>query len=127
MFTALASLLILFVLIRLAISAWRYFTAWLGRGKLLRWATDEIEEQYALGIRTYISNMEAWRAEADHFWQRSKRPRLTRDQRDAIHDAISQVWFTLPRSSQAFLVPDRHYFSYCQCYWIALSNRFGCL
>ena len=59
MFTALASLLKLFVLIRLAISAWRYFTAWLGRGKLLRWATDEIEEQYALGIRTYISNMEA--------------------------------------------------------------------
>ena len=91
MFTALASLLILFVLIRLAISAWRYFTAWLSRGKLLRWATDEIEEQYALGIRTYISNMEAWRAEADHFWQRSKRPRLTRDQRDAIHDAISQA------------------------------------
>lgn len=91
MFAALASLLVAFALLRVAVGAARLFMAWLGRGKVLERAVDEVEEQYAIGIRAYVAEMEAWRARGRRARRGDSRPRLTREQRDAIRDAIERA------------------------------------
>ena len=63
MFSALASLLVVFVILKLVAAAVSRFFAWLGSGRMLEEAVDDPNEQYAQAIRTYVDQLRRWKRE----------------------------------------------------------------
>ena len=92
MFSALASLLVVFVILRLVAAAVSRFFAWLGSGRMLEEAVDDPNEQYAQAIRTYVDQLRRWKREHTGIGAVAKgRPRLTRAQRHYIVDTTARA------------------------------------
>ena len=92
MFSALASLLVVFVILKLVAAAVSRFFAWLGSGRMLEEAVDDPNEQYAQAIRTYVDQLRRWKREHTGIGAVAKgRPRLTRAQRHYIVDTAARA------------------------------------
>lgn len=92
MLSALASLLVIFVLMRLIAGLVSRFFAWLGSGRMVERAVSEPDGQYAIAIRTYVTELRRWRQRNSGPrapW--SSRPRMTRGQRRYVVDVTERA------------------------------------
>lgn len=92
MLSAIALLLVAFLLIRGIGALIRHFNAWLGGGKAVHQMADgtiPVEDEYAEGIRKFVNGVERWKDEHSGIDRlRTGRPKLTREQKKAIQRAV---------------------------------------
>ena len=85
MLAAFISLVVVFLVIRLVLTLWGRFVAWLGRGPILQSVVDNnlVEIEYRQSAKDFVEECRRVRARRK-FGNREALPKLTRDQKNAL-------------------------------------------